>query len=354
MSGQNQSKRIVYFDYLRIVAIGAVVLLHIAAQNFRAVDIGSPAWNTFNIYDSLVRWGVPVFVMISGALFLGKEQPIKKLYQKNILKILILLVFWTILYNLWQPLITHKPLTFKSFIISLTNSPFYLWFLYMLIGLYMAVPFLKRIVEKKKTMEYFLLLVFIFAFLIPELSAIIAFKSEFIAAIINDKLDGIQLFMVLGFTGYFVLGHYLNKYNITKKAEIAIYIVGLIGIIFTIAATALLSNRQGELVTLFYENLTINVAATSIAIFIFFKKHINPQNLTQKQNKWLQLFSRCSSGVYLTHVFIIDALNIIFDINSLSFNPLISVPLLSLLILVISYLISIVLYKIPFIGKWLI
>ncbi len=354
MNNQNQSKRIIYFDYLRIAAISAVVLLHLAAQNLRAVDIGSPTWHIFNIYDSLVRWGVPVFIMISGALFLSKEQPIKKIYKKNILKILILLVFWTLLYNLWQLFISHNSITFKNFIINLTTGPFYLWFLYMLIGLYMVIPFLKRITEKKKTMEYFLLLAFIFTFLLPELIAVIAFKSEFVANLINNKLDSIQLFMTLGFTGYFILGYYLNKYNITKKAEIIIYIIGLIGIIFTIIVSALSSNHQGELVTFFYDNLTVNVAATSIAIFVFFKKHFNPKHLTMKQSKWLQLFSRCTLGVYLTHVFIIDALNSIFEINSLSFNPLISVPALSVLILIISYFISIILYKIPFIGKWLI
>lgn len=76
------TKHIVYFDYLRITAIIAIVVLHSASQNWYAADITSPTWNAFNIYDSLMRWGVPVFVMISGALFLSKEQPIKKIYKK--------------------------------------------------------------------------------------------------------------------------------------------------------------------------------------------------------------------------------------------------------------------------------
>lgn len=354
MSTESQPKHIVYFDFLRIVAISAIVFLHLAAQNLHAVEIDSPAWNTFNIYDSLVRWGVPIFVMISGTLFLGEKRPIKKIYQKNISKILVLIVFWTLLYNLWQILLTHNIPTLKDFFINLSTGPYYLWFLYMLIGLYMIVPLLNRIVKNKKTAEYFLLLAFIFAFLIPELIAIIAFKSEFVATLVKNKLETMQLFMVLGFTGYFVLGYYFNKYPIKKGVETVIYLAGFIGIIFTIIATALSSNLNGELITVFYENITVNVAATSIAVFVFFKKHVNPQNLTLKQNKWLQLFSRCSLGVYLTHAFVIDALNLIFGINSLSFNPLISVPLLSFIILVISYSISIALYKIPFIGKWLI
>ncbi len=348
------SKHIIYFDYLRIIAICAIVILHIATQNFHTVEINSYSWNIFNVYDSLTRWGVPIFVMISGALFLNKNQPIKKLYKKNILKTVVILLVWTLLYDIWQPLILHNNLSIKEFFIHLSTNPNYLWFLYMLIGLYMVVPFLKKIVENKKTMQYFLLLAFIFAFLIPELIGIVSLKSSFVANLIENKVASLQLFMILGFTGYFVLGHYLNKNNLTKKTEIVIYIFGILGLLFTILASLFSSIHNNELITFFYENMTINVAAMSVAVFVFFKNHFNLNDLTSKRNKRLQLLSRCSLGVYLTHVFIIDALNIFFNINSLSFNPILSIPLLSVSVLIISYCISIILYKIPHIGKWIV
>ena len=352
-SSKPSSNHIIYLDFLRIAAIIAVVFLHLATQNFRATNIGSPEWNVFNIYDSLARWGVPIFVMISGALFLGKEQPIKKLYRKNIFKIIVVLIIWTFLYGLWQLIISNYTSNLEEFFLNLMSNSSYLWFLYMLIGLYIVVPLLKKIVENEKTTKYFLILSFIFAFLIPELIAVIALKSEFVASLLKNKVNTLQIFMVLGFSGYFVLGHYLNKCSIKKRTEIIVYIAGLLSIIFTIIATALTSNSKHELITLFYDNITINVAATSMAIFIFFKNHF-PKNLSLKKNKYLQLFSRCSLGVYLTHVFIMDALNVFLNLNSLSFNPIFSIPILSLIILTISYLISIALYKIPFIGKWIV
>ena len=54
-----------------------------------------------------------------------------------------------------------------------------MWFIYMIIGLYMITPFLKRIVADEKLTRYFLILSFIFALLIPEIIRIInLFNSD--------------------------------------------------------------------------------------------------------------------------------------------------------------------------------
>lgn len=347
------SKRVVYFDYLRIAAIIAVVVLHVASSNWYVTDVNSLQWNSFNIYDSLMRWGVPIFVMISGALFLDREQSLSKLYKKNILRILIILIIWTIINSVWQLFTTDSINSFRDFVTNLFTGPYYLWFLYMLIGLYMVTPFLKRIVENKKTMRYFLLLAFLFTFLIPELIQIVALKSELAAGLINDKLDMMRLFMVLGYTGYFVLGYYLSKTTVKGKAEVAIYILGILGAIFTIVSTALLSNYKGVADALFYNNLTVNVLSMSVAVFVLFKNHIHKACSRECGNRFWQLISRCSLGVYLVHLIVLESLDLCFGLNSLSLNPIVSVPLVAGAVLVISYTISIAVYKIPKIGKWI-
>ncbi len=348
----NGSKRIIYFDYLRIAAICTVVILHVAAQNLRAVDIASSTWTTFNIYDSLMRWGVPIFIMISGALFLSRKQSIKKIYKKNITKILVLIIFWTLFYNIWQLTFSDTVFTFRVFLTNLASGPYYLWFLYTLIGLYMVAPLLQQLIKNKKITEYFLKLSFIIAFLVPELIEIISLKSELIASLIENKVLLLRIPMMLGFTHYYVLGYYLNRYNIKRRTEIMFYATGILGILFTIIATTLSSLSKGDLVTFFYDNLTVNVAMTSIAVFIYFKKHFG--NNPPSHKKHLLLLSRCSLGVYLVHVIILETMDSVFNINSLSFDPVVSVPILSLLILLLSYAISIILYKIPLVGKWIV
>ena len=63
--------KVIAFDGLRILAAFAVVVLHTVATLFMD-SYPSSDWNVANVYESLVRWSVPVFFMISGALFLNK------------------------------------------------------------------------------------------------------------------------------------------------------------------------------------------------------------------------------------------------------------------------------------------
>ena len=76
---------IAYFDVLRVIAILAVIVLHVAVKPFGNTDVFSFTWEMANMWEGLVRWGVPVFVMISGALFLDPTREISfhKLYSKN-------------------------------------------------------------------------------------------------------------------------------------------------------------------------------------------------------------------------------------------------------------------------------
>ena len=91
---QNLADRTVYFDYLRVAATFAVMILHISAQNWYTTDVNGIEWKIFNFFNSMVRWAVPVFVMISGSLFLKKDVSIKKIYTKYILRMVISYITW--------------------------------------------------------------------------------------------------------------------------------------------------------------------------------------------------------------------------------------------------------------------
>lgn len=75
-------RRVIYFDVLRIVAIFVVVAVHLSAMHWADVDVNSRAWFAFNLYCTAGKWSVPIFVMISGALFLGREVSISAILKK--------------------------------------------------------------------------------------------------------------------------------------------------------------------------------------------------------------------------------------------------------------------------------
>ena len=93
--------RIEYLDYLRVIATMAVVLLHISIQGWGDVDVQSGPWMVYNVWNGLVRWCVPVFVMISGALFLNpkKKVSVYRLWTRNIPRILSAFLFWSVIFG---------------------------------------------------------------------------------------------------------------------------------------------------------------------------------------------------------------------------------------------------------------
>ena len=66
-----KKQRVVYYDYLRVFAIIAVIVIHVSAQEWSDFSGRSYEWQVFNVYNAIARWGVSVFLMISGSLFLS-------------------------------------------------------------------------------------------------------------------------------------------------------------------------------------------------------------------------------------------------------------------------------------------
>ncbi len=346
--------RIVYFDYLRLFAMFAVMVFHVAAQNWYFTPANTFEWQTFNVFDSLMRWGVPVFVMISGALFLGKEHQIKKIFKKNILRLVVALFFWSIIYALWQRFVTNEITSSEDFLIAVVNGHAHLWFIYMIIGLYMISPLLKKIVENRKLAWYFVALAFVFSFLVPELVNIIGLKAEMPASLIESVSTALKMNFVIGYSGYFVLGYLLNTTRIEKRKEVWLYVLGIAGALFTILFSLFVSLRQGKPVSDYYDNLTVNVLLMSVAVFVFAKLHLNKPFKNKKKEKMLLFLSNCSFGAYLIHLLILYMLDHFLNFNSLSLNPVLSVPLIAIIIFAISLTISAVLNKIPLVKDYLV
>ena len=63
------SKRVWYADILRIIAIGMVVVIHVASKDFQRVPIDSGHWQLLNAVNGLSRVAVPILFMVSGMFF---------------------------------------------------------------------------------------------------------------------------------------------------------------------------------------------------------------------------------------------------------------------------------------------
>ena len=214
----NQEKgrnEINYIHFLRSVSTFAVIVLHVAApivNNFIPGKVGYDWW-VGNFIDSITRFCVPVFLMITGVLvFNSNDSPII-FYKKRISRIVYPFVLWSflyILYSLYYSSNNFSISTFKvvfSLFIAGNPTSFHLWYLYMLIGLYFFLPFLKPWIQTATKKEILIFLGFWIVALIVELPFIKKFNI------------GINFAHFYGYLGYPILGYYLNKYakDLKKK-----------------------------------------------------------------------------------------------------------------------------------------
>lgn len=345
--------RIVFYDYLRIFATLSVVILHVSASNWSSTEVNNSDWMIMNIFDGLQRWNVPIFVMISGSLFLGRPISIKKIYFRNIPKIVISFITWSLFFSLWKVL-TEDEFSVSSFLHEILFGHYHLWFLFTIAGLYITVPFFNIIVKDDRMAVIFLAFSFVFQFLFSELPDLSALLIPKLQTPINEYLQKIQVPFFLGYSGYFVLGYFLYQLKIGRKIEIIIYGFGILGLIITIGGTSLLSIMAQVPLDFMYKNLSINTLMVALAVFTFFKQHFNKSVKSNRVQERLVFLSKCTFGIYLIHPFFIELLNKIAHLNTLSFSPVISIPILSVVVFLASLIVSALLNKIPVINKWIV
>ena len=318
---------------------------HVAYQIWNVADVHSFEWEVSNVWMDIVRWPVSVFVMISGTLFLSRDIPLRKIYGKYIFRIFTAFAFWSFIYTLL--FFNNEGNFVKSISHFIWGGGYHFWFLYMIVGLYMVVPFLKKIAEAESLVKYFLVLSLIFAVVRPEIIDVIMLFSERAGSFAKNYIDKFELNFAARFSGYFLLGYILHRSKITPKLEKAIYCMGIISFILTAPLTSAISKLCGKASHIFYDNLTLNILCESIALFVFFKRHI------QKPSAVIRKLAQYSFGAYLVHLAIIDTVKLC-GLHSMAFNPIFSVPVISVIVFVCSFVISAVLNHIPVLKKYIV
>lgn len=360
MQGTNetQKNRIYYLDFLRITSIFSVIVLHTAAYNIEHVEPGSFDWMVFNCYDGLVRWSVPVLVMISGTLFLSenKQVTLSSLHSKYIRRIVTAFFFWSTIYAYVDIKCGNNDIS--SFVITIFKGHYHLWFLFMLIGLYLIIPLLRQITSSQLYIRYFLVLSVIFTFVLPTAIDVLkyghsVFNVELaysLKDIVESILSDMKFYFTLGYVAYFVGGYYLNKIEICRKIEFIIYACGITGYILTIFASLIVTSHYGSHHD-FYGNNQIGVMFEALAVFTFGKCRISKWFYNCKRLHILDYLSNASFGIYLVHALVLEQFaRIVFDTTFI--NPILSVPIIAVIVLLISAAISFILNRIPIVNKY--
>ena len=332
-----------WLDNSRILAMFAVVFLHAAGPIVVEGDIGTEYWWVGNLYDSLMRWCVPVFIMISGALLLdtSKKEDLNTFYSKRISKIFAPIIFWTAFYLAWVSLkgvIKGNPLSVSDLATSmLSGTPHYhMWFLYMIAILYIFVPFLRKVVASSTRKELIVL---------SGISLILSAIND-IADIFWPKKVTLFVTLFLSYIPYFFIGHLIRTAD-KNYSKITLWAIFSISFIFTAASFYIASKEIGIGAGMyFYSFLSVTVIPMSISAMLILRSCSRPlitSNITKK-------ISALTLGVYLIHPVFLETISR-SGYGASDFHPAISIPLIACIVFCLSLISAWAISRTPLLSK---
>lgn len=330
-----------WINNLRLIAMFAVVVLHTASPLlFLVKDAHINDWLAADIYNALVRFSVPVFVMITGALLLQREYQLGDFLKRRFGRLVPPFIFWSLVYigyrlydeelelsdNIW--------LNIKLVLQQLqTGSYYHLWYVYLLIGLYLFIPVLGKFVRNATEKELLYFLGIWFLTMILGKPYLTAFDP------------GIDLHNFTGYIGYLVLGYYLayKPFKFKNMASIAALFFFICTMLITIGTYFLLLKTH-SLSTFFYEPISPFILVLSASAFLmarFIKIKLKPA-----VNNIISNIGKYTLGLYLSHALILN----LFELSGITytiFNPVFSIPLVALSCFSLSCLLIYLMSKLP-------
>lgn len=344
-------KNYFYADIIRVLAVFMVMLIHSSATLLNKWDkLPFDFWMWGNAYDSLSRASVPLFIMLSGALILGKQEDTRLFFKKRFSKLLFPFIFWVTVYINWRIFYMGHVLPVDKMIIEIFTGPVYyhLWYLYMVMGLYIITPVLRkllRVIEGKELM-YLFVLWFIWNAALPLIGYLIYLYAGYSVYL------GIKIPMVMGYTGYYILGYVLSKMTFPKSAVSGWWGIFVGSTVLTFLGTWAFTDAAKGFQAILYDYFspTVILQAVSLFIILMYAGGGLETRISDSWKKLLALLGKYSLGMYLVHVLLLTALGdggLGFKLHGSSFYPAFAIPVTAIVTFVLSFAIVDLLARIP-------
>lgn len=356
-----KSKRIFYFDFLRAMAIIGIIFCH-SSVSYIVNDMGTFNFYTTAFYDCFRDFCVPIFVMLSGALLIGKKDSLLIFFKKRLSRILIPFIFWALISIAYSFIYIQQSIDIDNAIDIFLGHGGTLgvtfWFVWMIIIVYIGIFIINKAVEFGNKKYDCFEKKFISILTVISVIYIILFQFQFFSPEYNRSL----LSYYLSFLAYAVIGHFivnsdfLESHIQTKWLVIIFSILSALSytsyVCYYVVPTSLASNSFRYLSYFTYEILII-----SVAIFLTVKFISNTHSFKKleagKISGIINAISKYSFGIYLCHYLVLYILkmNMIQYIDFPHQNSIIWIPIFVVITLMISFAILWLLNNVPYLKK---
>lgn len=230
-----QNSRNSIIDILRILCCFLVICIHTAPLYIPYSELGVSTSQKMILLslESFVRGGMPIFFAISGMFILSKDiLSLSKFYKKRIVSILIPFIVASIIHYIVAKKINGGGVSINEYVNLLlipTGISEHFWFVYAIIGIYIAAPLFNAIVSKSDEKSAISSLCVIFSILvihdyiapfikgvfIPEFSIWLLYFIS--GGLITKIKPSFKLYAMLSVSGYILtlVASYINYENIS-------------------------------------------------------------------------------------------------------------------------------------------
>ena len=317
-TGQEEKKQaatisLFWADRLRNLATVMVVAIHVSGSVAQGnTEYDTFFWWTGNLWDSMARPSVPLFVMLSGFLLLGKDYELGYFLNRRFSRVVVPALFWMVIYSFYNFKAKGAPATIADAIRGIVEKPvhYHLWFIYLIIGLYMVYPILRPWIRTAKERDY----LYFFA------CCILGTWVYKILWVFFGISIGVYFELFTNNCGYFVLGYYLGNKPMRGEGTIpegriapwpfSAAQLSLIALALIIAGTGITAVGTwwaskafgGTFHPYFYDYLTPNCAMAAAGWFLLAKWTFNRASLLDIEKE----LAAASFGIYFIHVLVMD------------------------------------------------
>ena len=319
--------RIVYLDIIRVIAIVFVIMCHLPF--LWDVDMVSEKLPLFWVVNqSLGILGVPLFMMISGALLLNKNfhsvYDIKMFYKKNMLPILGVGVVWNLIYYF----LNGHCFSFRDIVktLCLINKPVpHMWYIRVIVLYYMFIPLFVCLLKKYRICLICLLCL---------ISGITFLYNGYLILVQHESFPTNSVLSISCYLVYMVFGYYIV--GVEKKIPQQVFFLA-----FSLSVVLLVLLRLYNYFAFYwYDNPLVLIA--SVSLFKYIK--IICGEISVKS--WIVDMSKITFGVYLSHMLII-----IYVIKPIVgfflINNIFAYPLILFFVLLCSICLIKIIHKVP-------
>lgn len=320
-----------YISILNVLACIGVVILHTFETGYT-----SDANFVFKVLIRAITYcAVPVFFMITGATLIDYREryDTKTFFKKRLLKVIIPLIIWSIIYfiiNFFKGKFSINDLSFKFvfeyFFLVKTNPIF--WFFVVIIGIYLEIPVISLIPQetRRKAFLYIIIITFVFNQFLPDLLYHLN---------LNYNYDLKFPLTYSGWISFIFIGYYIDKYEIVKKHRVIIYVLGIIGFLTMVVPTIFISYHKNESCSWFDEYYDAPCVLYSASVFLFFKSKINNNQIVTKIMPFFNFVAPTTLGIYVLHIAIRDFLRYFYTYSYFGMNLVLTLSILTICFIVV-------------------